>query len=175
MRSLFSGTILLVVAQATASLGACSTDDQHAVGALGGTGGEAGFSDNGGGVPSDGGDSTAPGAGASAGGQPECGSPMTCAGLSEDSCRAADLGEAGGCRAKYGARWPVELDGKGTYAGCVTACCGSDCELPPDTFACAHPPDAPGECWTLTSAPAPDGWILLSDFEPCSEFSQCQQ
>jgi len=134
------------------------------------------------GAAGDGGRSMAAGAGgvpiagaAGAGGSSECSFVADCEGLDEPACDDLDHGDSGGCFPRYGEPGVGEVGDMPQYAGCATRCCGTDCELPPDSFACAHPAGTPNECWTLTSAPAPDGWVLLSDFESCSEFVQCSE
>jgi hypothetical protein len=105
------------------------------------------------------------GGAAGASNAPECGQ---CEGLTEEACKGAV-----GCLPRYGEPWPGELGAMPEYAGCATGCCSGDCEGWPQTEACAAPSDSSSECWTLSSPPAPAGWVLLSEVNGCDEFPQC--
>jgi hypothetical protein len=89
----------------------------------------------------------------------------------DGSCLAGTRGAAAGCEARYGVASAAEPGADKQYAGCATVCCGAECPGVKATDVCAL--DKEAACWTLSSAPIPDGWTLLSDVEPCASIAEC--
>jgi hypothetical protein len=148
----------LAIAGCFAAAGAgCSEGDTSAR-----TGGHAGAEQ--------GGDAGSGAGEAGAGGAASCSCGAGCEGLDEPACD-----EASQCLARYGEPAPAEIDDVPTYAGCAARCVGLECDGYPDSEVCAHPITDPGDCWTLSSPPVPDGWVILSVVEPCYAFSQCSE
>lgn len=94
----------------------------------------------------------------------------SCTGFSEGEC--AEASSDGNCKPIYGE--PLGSSDSPRYAGCRTACCDArDCDGAVDAEVCARPPDEPGVCWAFNSGAIPDGWIILSEVEPCESIAEC--
>jgi len=92
--------------------------------------------------------------------------PPPCEGFDQATCEASSVD----CSVISGVQWGGMGDAE--FAGCRSHCCPEDCGA---TLAevCAHPGDSPNQCWTLPDSDIPDGWLLLSNVQPCYDFPQC--
>jgi len=128
--------------------------------------GEASSGEGGGGGALAGGAAPAAGAPGAGGGGGEPCAPLICEDFNESTCESSSAD----CNVIYGtlAGGSGELE----YAGCG-ARLRHECEGAQDAEVCAHPESSPGECWTLPSGALPDGWLVLSTVQDCSDFPQC--